>query len=201
MPRAVPTSKDRVVFAAVPAAGESRRFGRSKQLAELDGTPLVRRAAQLARDACGDCNVLVVGRKSAAVIEAAGEVPRYLVVNDRYEEGLGGSIALAAKTLSHVADALLLLFAAQPLITAGHLRELIDAWSGADKQIVATAFSGTVGPPVLFPRGAFEALGKLSGDKGAKSVLEDPQFDVRTIPFEDAAIDIDTPADLKNLQE
>jgi CTP:molybdopterin cytidylyltransferase MocA len=80
-----------------------------------------------------------------------------------------------------------------------HLRALIDTWSGADSEIVATAFSGTLGPPVLFPRGAFAALSGLSGDKGAKSVLQDPRFDVRTIPFEDAAIDIDTPGDLERI--
>ncbi|MDH4003964.1 MAG: NTP transferase domain-containing protein, partial [Gammaproteobacteria bacterium] len=89
----------------------------------------------------------------------------------------------------------------QPLITAHHLQALIDTWSGADDEIMATAFAGTTGPPVLFPRGAFEALGELSGDEGAKSVLRDPRFDVRTVPFEDAAVDIDTPTDLEKLAD
>jgi CTP:molybdopterin cytidylyltransferase MocA len=201
MPETVSKREDRIVFAAVLAAGESRRFGRSKQLEEFEGEPVVRRAAGLARDICGDCSVLIVGHESAAVIEAADDTAQYLVVNDRYADGIGGSIALAAKAVSHVADAVLLVFADQPLITAQHLRALVDTWSGADDQIVATAFSGTVGPPVLFPRGAFEALGGLSGDRGAKSVLEDPRFDVKTIPFEDAAVDIDTPADLDKLAD
>ncbi len=187
------------VFAAVLAAGESRRFGRSKMLESVQRETLVRRAANLAREVCGDCNILVAGHESAAVTRAAGDAPQFVIVNDHYVEGIGGSIALAAKAVSHVADALLLLLADQPLVTAQHLRALMSHWQGADDEIVATAFAETMGPPVLFPRGAFDALGELTGDQGAKALLQNPKFDVRTVPFEDAAIDIDTPADLQKL--
>ena len=189
------------VFAAVLAAGESRRFGRSKMLESVQRETLVRRAANLAREVCGDCSILVAGHESAAVTSAAGDAPQFVIVNDHYEEGIGGSIALAAKAVSHVADALLLLLADQPLVTAQHLRALMSHWQGADDEIVATAFAETMGPPVLFPRGAFDALGELTGDQGAKSLLQSSRFDVRTIPFEDAAIDIDTPADLDKLPD
>ena len=189
------------VFAAVLAAGESRRFGRSKMLESVQRETLVRRAANLAREVCGDCSILVAGHESAAVTSAAGDAPQFVIVNDHYEQGIGGSIALAAKAVSHVADALLLLLADQPLVTAHHLQALVSAWDGADGVIVATAFSATMGPPVLFPHSTFDALGELTGDQGAKSLLQSSRFDVRTVPFEDAAIDIDTPADLKKLPD
>ena len=187
------------MFAAVLAAGASRRFGSNKQVELIGGQPLVRHAAGLARETCGNRSVLVTGYEIAIVAAAAGGGAQFLVVNERYADGIGGSIALAANSVAHVADALVLLFADQPLVTASHLRALIDGWSGADDEIVATGFSGTTGPPVLFPRGAFAALGKLSGDRGARSVLRDPAFDVRVIPCEAAAIDIDTPSDLAGL--
>jgi molybdenum cofactor cytidylyltransferase len=201
MPAKETSIPDRAVFAAVLAAGRSQRFGRSKQLEVIGGKPLVRHAAELAREACGDRSILVCGHQCSAVARAAGDAPQFLLVNERHDDGLGGSIALVAAAVSQVADALLLLFADQPLITAQHLRALIDGWSGADNEVVATAFSGTVGPPVLFPRGAFGELGKLSGDRGAKSVLDNPAFDVTTIPFAGAAIDIDTATDLESLQQ
>jgi molybdenum cofactor cytidylyltransferase len=198
MPAMNPTSDNRSVFAAVLAAGRSRRFGRSKLLEVLDGEPLAKRAAGLARKVCGDRTVLVTGYDGAAVRAAAGNAPQFMIVNDRYEDGMGLSIALAANAVAHTADALLLLFADQPLVTVEHLETLVNEWSGADNEIVATGYAGTQGPPVLFPRGAFAALGALSGDDGARRVLQDPAFDVRTIRFEAAAIDIDTPADLRN---
>lgn len=201
MPAETSAQEDRIVYAAVLAAGRSRRFGRSKLLEMLRGEPLVRRAATLASAVCGERSLLVTGHDGAAVQAAAGDAARFVVVNDRYQEGIGGSIALAANAVSHTADALLLVFADQPLVTAEHLRALVARWSGRENEIVASAFAGTVGPPVLFPRGTFDALGRLRGDEGAKQVLRDPDFDLRTVPFEDAAIDIDTPADLQELQE
>jgi len=200
MPARTSTTREPIVFAAVLAAGSSRRFGRHKLLEKVEGKPLVRQAAEIARAVCGERSILVTGYESAAVTVAAGDAPQFLIVNDRHEEGMGGSIALAARSVSHVADALILLFADQPLVTPRHVETLVRTWSGAQDQIVATAFSGTVGPPVLFPSGAFDALGRLSGDTGARSVLRDPRFDLGTVPFEDAAMDIDTPVDLERLR-
>ena len=201
MQAATPTPREPVVFAAVLAAGRSQRFGRSKLLESVGGKPLVRRAVDIARTVCGDRSILVAGYESAAVTAAAGDAAQFVIVNDRHAEGMGGSIALAARAVRHAADALLLLFADQPLVTVRHAEALIGAWSGAQDEIVATAFSGTAGPPVLFARGTFDALGALRGDTGAKHVLANPQFDLRTVRFEDAAIDIDTPADLERLRE
>ena len=153
------------------------------------------------KEPLGDVLVDTAADVDAAVARAARDAPQFLLVNERHDDGLGGSIALAAAAVSHVADALLLLLADQPSITAQHLRALIDRWSGADNEIVASAYSGTSGPPVLLPRGTFSALCGLTGDRGAKSVLEDPEFDVTTIPFDDAAVDVDTPADLKQFRD
>jgi molybdenum cofactor cytidylyltransferase len=188
------------LFAVVLAAGSASRYGRSKQLEDFRGTALVRRAAELARDVCGNNTILVTGHDGAAVAEAAGNAARFRIVNDRYAEGMGGSIAAAANVLSHVAGGMLLLLVDQPLITASHLRELRDTWSGADDEIVATSFAGTMGPPVLFPRLAFPALAQLSGDHGACGILRDARFKIKTIEFEDAQVDIDTPTDLATLE-
>ena len=148
------------VFAVVLAAGTASRFGRTKQLEVLEGKTLVGRAMSVARSVCGIRSVLVVGHDSGPVVDAAGELG-YVVVNDHYEDGIGGSIAAAVRAVSHVADAILLTLADQPLVTAAHLESLIEAWSGDDDEIVATSFADALGPPVLFPPGAFGTLSKI----------------------------------------
>ena len=186
------------MFAVVLAAGSATRFGRTKQLEFIEGTTLVARAVSTARDVCGPRNVLVTGHDSSDVVAAAGDGMGFFVVNERFEEGMGSSIAAGVSAVSHVADAILLMLADQPLITADHLNAMVGAWGGPD-DIVTTSFADTQGPPVLFPRSAFPRLRELSGDTGARSVVEDWQFSVKTIQFDDAAVDIDTAGDLTRL--
>ena len=187
------------VFAIVLAAGAARRFGRTKQLEEVGGIPLVRHACELAMSVCGDRVLLVTGHDRTRVIAATDGTAKFFVANEDYADGMGGSIAAGVKAVAHAANAILLLLADQPLITTAHLTGLVQTWSGADNAIVATAFDDTLGPPVLFPRASFDSLQRLSGDIGARSVLQDPAFDLKSVTWEDAAIDIDMPEDLTHL--
>ncbi len=189
----------RLIFAAILAAGRSSRFGATKQAVELNGASLVKRATSTASRICENKVVMVIGYDWQTVLASAGAGVDFLVFNEDYDNGLGSSIACAARACRKNADAILLLLADQPLITAEHLQALIDAWSGADDEVVATAFGNTEGPPVLLPRGTFDDLCLLSGDKGAHGLLCDDRFQLKTVRFEPAAVDIDTPADLATL--
>jgi molybdenum cofactor cytidylyltransferase len=185
-----------MIFAAVLAAGSSTRFGSTKQAVELDGLPLIQRAIATAAEVCENRVVTVIGHDWATLLQLVNWHPGFVVLNEDHEKGLGTSIAAAARACQRCADAILLVLADQPLVTAGHLQELIDSWSGADDEIVATAFAGTQGPPVLFPSTTFSSLRSLTGDQGARALFHDRRFSLKTVHFEAAAIDIDTPADL-----
>ena len=184
------------IFAAIMAAGRASRFGATKQIASYAGEPLAGHAAAVARRAFGDRVLNVLGHDLSAVLHALGPDGGFAIVNDDYEQGLGSSIACAARSCRELADALVIVLADQPLVTAAHLRDLVEAWSGAEHRIVATAFDDTRGPPVLFPRAAFDDLSRLRGDRGAHTLLRDSRFELRSIRFQLAAVDIDLPADL-----
>ncbi len=85
------------------------------------------------------------------------------------------------------------------MVTAQHVSTLIEKWSGDEREIVASAYANTRGVPALFGSACFEKLGALTGDQGARKLLDDPQFEVQHVEFIDAAMDIDTVADLASL--
>lgn len=187
------------VFVALLAAGQSSRFGSTKQTVGIDGIPMVQRALATAAEVCGNRVITVIGHDWESVLAACAAQAGFVVMNENYKGGLGTSIAAAARACCRSADALVVLMADQPLVTAQHLRTLVERWSGSATEIVASAYDGTEGPPVLFPRETFAELGSLGGDKGARALLRDPRFKLRTVPLEAGAVDIDTPMDLARL--
>ncbi len=187
------------LIAVILAAGSSRRFGSVKQLVPVDGLPMVRRAVISVSAAGADATVLVAGREAAAVHRAADA--SFLVVNEHHEDGLGTSIAIAARTLGPVADALMFCLADQPGVPPAHYAAVARAWTGTADAIVATAFDESVGPPVLFGRSHFDRLAALAGDVGARALLQEAADSLVTIRCDEAAIDIDRPTDLERLDQ
>ncbi len=185
------------IIAVILAAGRGTRFGATKQLASFGGEAMVARVSNAVRSAEPGAVVLVAGHDAGSVHDAA-DVP-FIVINERYRDGLGTSIARASATLRHAADALLFCLGDQPLIPAAHYRDMIDAWDGEADSVVATQYGGedTAGAPVLFGRAWFDRLAGLTGDQGAKVLLRDAGEFV-TVACDEAAFDIDTPADLSD---
>jgi molybdenum cofactor cytidylyltransferase len=184
------------VFAVVLAAGTASRFGTTKQLQDYQGMPLVTRAVRLAEEVCGADSLLVVGMDRAAVAAAAAPLQGFFTINSDFEQGLATSVSCGIKSICDKADAVLLLLADQPLITAAHLQDLIAACSNSADAIVATAYAGASGVPAIFPRRDFQALIELQGDRGGRSIIESAGDRLQLIEFEDASVDIDRPEDL-----
>jgi molybdenum cofactor cytidylyltransferase len=194
-------SPNSAIHACVLAAGSAERFGATKLVQLLHGKPLVLHALEAAQQAFPGRVALVVGHDSDAVVAAADGTYDSLVFNPDYRSGIGTSIAAGVGACSEGADAVVILLADQPLINSAHLFELARHWSGASNEIVASTFAAVLGPPILFPTNAFAALMKMRGDEGAKMLLQDRAFELRSISIPEAGSDVDTPADLQELQD
>ena len=190
-----------VIHVCVLAAGSASRFGTNKLTQALRGKALVQHALLAARGGCDGPIHLVVGHDQKSVVESSAELVDTVVINENYQSGIGSSIAAGVKNCRDGADAILILLADQPLITASHIANLIDSWTVTDNEILTSSFDGIMCPPILFPKNAFDALSGLSGDTGAKKLLADNAFLVKQIDFPAAAIDVDTPEDLQVLDQ
>ncbi len=187
------------VYAVLLAAGTSRRFGAAKLLEPWHGRPLLHYPLEAAREACPGRVCVVTGHCHEDIARAVDRIADEVVFNPQYEHGIGTSLACGVRACSNSADGIVVMLADQPLVTGTHLGRIIDRWSGAPDRIVATGFDETRGPPVLFGRQYFDALEELSGDAGARTVLEENEAAVEVERFDDAAIDIDTRADMESL--
>jgi len=187
------------IYSIVLAAGSGSRFGSTKQLATYKGEALVTRACRVAESLTGARTLLVTGADCGSVMAERPLRSGFYVHNDAYACGMSGSIACGIRAISGVADCALLLLADQPLITREHLAALVRRSQSSPASIVATAFAEQLGPPVIFPKALFGKLLALSGDRGARSLIDEHRHLLQEIRFEDAARDVDRPEDLADL--
>jgi molybdenum cofactor cytidylyltransferase len=110
-------------------------------------------------------------------------------------EGMGASIAHAVQQRAHAAGWIVAL-ADMPYLKPATVRALLDAMQdGAD--IAAPIYERRRGNPVAFGKAHLPELLRLSGDIGARRLLED--FPVCLVEVDDPGIhlDIDHPQDLQ----
>ena len=93
-------------------------------------------------------------------------------------------------------EAVMLVLADQPAVTAADLKRLVSAWRRQPEYMIAAQYASIVGAPAIFPRWTFSDLAALRGDRGAQSLLHSNPDRVVRVPIEGAAVDIDRPEDL-----
>lgn len=190
------------VAALVLAAGRSLRMGeRNKLLCPVDGVPLVLRAVNAAC-ASRACQVMVVTGYESERIEAALEGrPVSFTHNPDYASGMASSLRRGLRALRSDVDAVIVLLADMPGINAEAIDQMIDAADPEQPSVLVPEYKGRRGNPVLWPRRYFAEMAALSGDTGARGLLEQYAEEVRSVPFETPTvlIDVDTPEALQKL--
>ena len=178
----------------VLAAGAARRLGRPKQLEMVGGLPLVARA--LAAAAPADHRLAMLGSSAVLIRPTVGQhAPdaRVQVVPD-WQRGMGTVLAAAVGRLPEDTEAIVVLLADQPYVTAAAVATLIAAWRETGKSWLCAAYAGRRGHPHLFGADWFAALSTLDGDDGARAVTSGRVPYAVEVPGDDR--DIDDESDL-----
>ena len=178
------------------AAGSATRFGSDKlQHALPHGVSIAVQSARHLKSELGRV-VAAVRPNSDQLISSLKAEGCEVVVCDKAAEGMGASLACAARTAGE-ADGYLIALADMPFLRRTTIAAVRDALAGG-APLAAPFWRARRGHPVGIAGRFIEELLTLRGDEGAKALLAANARSLVKIPVGDPGVirDIDTPADL-----
>ncbi|MGD2436035.1 NTP transferase domain-containing protein [Bacillus velezensis] len=188
------------------AAGTSRRMGTDKRSLFLNGVSLGSMALK---------NALLSKLDHIFVITGKGDPLHWLsdvfFLNplsnkwsqtecEQADKGQGHSIQCGVKKAAEYgADAVIILLADQPFVTADIINTLIDSYQKERRYLFIAAENQHLPmPPILFSNQCFPVLHQLKGDQGARHVIRESMINTgKMISFQDPLLfyDVDTAED------
>jgi molybdenum cofactor cytidylyltransferase len=190
--------------AIILAAGQSSRLGIPKQLLHHHGKTLLQHTIDVAKQASLQPIIVVLGANYEQLAKEIDMTGIHAVRNDDWHTGIASSICCGINNLLEIdpsSNAAILMVCDQPHINASLLHDLQNTQKSTGKMIVASKYADTNGIPALFHKNLFDILLKLSGDTGAKKIMQQYPHLLTTVPFPLGSIDIDTLEDYEMLGE
>ncbi len=183
-----------MISAIVLAAGQSKRFGDCKQLAVVNGKPLLQHVLDTLRESKVDDVVVILGAYANEIRQQIEFRDERIVVNPDYEKGMSTSIQAGLRAID--SEAAFIVLADQPFVSARTYDVLIDEYRRSRPAAVMPTFNGFRGNPVLIDKSLFPELMEIRGDVGARAILA--RHEVAKVPVDDRGVllDVDTPADV-----
>lgn len=183
------------------SAGESKRLGSPKQLVRFKNEYLLQRIINEVEN-FAECHKMIITGAHRPEIKQMINLKSFTeVFNKNWKEGIGSSIRQSAKmAIKENFDGLLLVTTDQPFLSATLLSQLLNAFYPGNEMIISSEYNGIIGIPVLFDQCYFEELTQLSGDLGAKKIIDSNIKNVKAVHFADGNIDVDTIHDVDYLK-
>jgi len=189
-----------LIAVIILAAGESSRLGTPKQLVKFEGKTLLQRVIDEVDKLSVAQRFVVLGSGAAAIMKQVHSSVSKTVLADDWKSGMSASLKAGLQSIDEPnIDAVLIVLADQPFVTAELLSRLIEDFEKSGKGIVASEYDQVKGVPVIFAKKYFKDLLSLSGDHGAQSLIKKYSEDCASLSFAKGSIDIDTEDDLKRL--
>jgi len=191
-----------LIAGVVLAAGGASRFGSAKQLAELDGRPLLQHAVDAILGVPAVSPVAVVlGAEAERVLEGVSLSAARAIVCADWAQGMAASLRCGIDAVGD-ADWVIVTLGDQPRVTSQVIAAVADeaVSAPAGVEAVRATYDGVPGHPVALSRAMLPGVAKLRGDVGARELLGSAS--VRT--FEAGRlcdpVDVDTPEELEGLR-
>lgn len=174
-------------------------MGTPKQLLPWEGQTLLGRTIEAALASPAWPVVVVLGAEAERIRPTLSHLPVLITENAAWAEGMAASIREGVSTLrqfSRRLDAAIIALCDQPAFSADTIVQLIAAHRTTGRSIVAARYAGRHGAPALFRREHFTTLTQLTGEAGARELLNGSGESVAAVDMPQLAVDLDTPADV-----
>ena len=171
--------------------------GADKLLEPVDGVPLIRRQAAMARAVTSGAVIVALPQAPHPRHAALEGLDVVLLPVPDADEGMNATLRAAFAALPYKSPAAMLLLGDLPELTAQDLQAVMHAVDLRSKDLVwrGATQDGRPGHPVVFAAALFPEIAKLTGDSGGREVVQAARGLVRLIPLPGlrARRDLDTP--------
>jgi len=188
------------IAAIILAAGYSQRFGEEdKLLADLNGKHLISYVLDQVTPLPFSQRLIVVNQRRADLKALCDPGLFEMVENPVALGGMATSICAGVNAITDAEGAILILGDMPDIQKTTYLNLLNNVQQSSQPRIIAPSYNSQRGHPVFFSRHFFEDLSALSGDSGARLVIEQHLNHVQVIEVDDPGVllDIDTQVELK----
>jgi molybdenum cofactor cytidylyltransferase len=190
-----------MIAGIVLAAGLSRRMGQSKVLMKVGGRAIIRYVVESVLAGGVDSVWVVTGPDIEPIEAALSGIEVQIAENPAPEEGQAGSVRTGIAALPPSVDAVLIALGDQPLLAPSIIPALLAARRTSPKLIVAPRYRDGQGNPVVFKREIFPELLRLTGDQGARPIIQKEPTRVEWVELDlPMPPDVDTPDDYEKIR-
>jgi molybdenum cofactor cytidylyltransferase len=179
------------VRGVILAAGLGRRMGVIKQLLPLHGRPILQHVIDAARSSGLEHILLVLGHAHEAIRTKIDCMGIDVTVNPDFAKGQSTSLRTGL-VQGPETNGVMFLLGDQPMVGHALIDTLIDAFEAERPPAVQPVHQGRPGNPVILGRELLREAAALTGDTGARPLLQRPG--VMHLEVDDSALlrDVDT---------
>ena len=161
-----------MISAILLAAGQSKRMdGENKLTKEIQGTPLIKHSVKNILASSIDELIVVLGYQKEIIEKLIDKNKKIkFVFNKDFESGMASSIKVGLNHLSKNTEYFFICLGDMPMVNSDIYNQLIK--SRNQKNIIVPIYNGQQGNPVLFDKLMKEKVMDITGDVGAKKILE-----------------------------
>ena len=177
-----------MISAILLTAGQSKRMnGENKLTKEIKGSPLIKLSVKNILASSINELIVVLGYQKEIIEKLIDKNEKIkFVFNKDFESGMASSIKTGLNNLSEKTEAFFICLGDMPMVNHDIYNQLIK--SKDNKEIIVPTYKGQQGNPVLFNKSMKEKVIDISGDIGAKKILELNKDKILNLKINDQSI-------------